>query len=77
MNHRTLLALGTFATACSYGEAFAQRPWISPDYHARVDVLPAEVVEWRSCGTYRYRRAGRCVDARVVPPPLRVAAERR
>ena len=60
------LACGVVATvlACPDGASAQQRRrTISPDYHARVDVIPAEQ-RWRSCGTYRYRSGGRCVDAR-------------
>ncbi len=60
------LACGVVATvlACPDSASAQQRRRnISPDYHARVDVLPAEQRR-RSCGTYRYWRAGRCLDAR-------------
>jgi hypothetical protein len=52
--------------ACSESASAQRREKnISPDYHARVDVLPAETRRVRrSCGTYRYWRNGRCLDAR-------------
>lgn len=65
-----LPVLITFACGVIVATAYAEnaaaqrgRKQVNPDYQARVDVLPAEQ-RWRSCGTYRYRRGGRCVDAR-------------